>query len=242
MNNNEKFNYLITEFEQETKKRAKENLKINEPIEKLRLTESIEKLKAKGYNPYLRDYDFICFCRDMRNGKFHDNKYNNYFNVTDELIEKLEEVIDEVKHPFSVESKATKNVFSASLSYKVKDTMKEMSNKCYTHIPVYKDDKKSQLVGIFSENMLFDFISKNGYIVIEENTTFEEIQECISLNNINGKIEFVSRKLLYDDVINKFIKEYKNNNRLECIMVTHSGDKTEKVIGILTTWDIIGRN
>ena len=46
---------------------------------------------------------------------------------------------------------------------------------------------------------------------------------------------------LYDDVVNEFISEFKNKNKLSCVMITQNGKETEKVIGIITAWDIIGR-
>ena len=118
--------------------------------------------------------------------------------------------------------------------------MKEMNEKCYTHIPIYDKDNKT-LVGIFSENSLFQYISEDHIISLDENTTFDEIRKCIDLDKTKEIVKFVSRNDLYDDVVNDFIKEFKNGNKLSCVMVTNSGMETEKVIGIITAWDVIGR-
>ena len=231
MNNHEKFTKLFLEFEEETKKKVDKNLT---------LEECTNKLKEKGYNPYVREDSFIDFCRRLRNMNFH-NVNDDYYLITDNTIEKLERIVEEVKHPFKVENKATKNVFSACLDDNVLDVMKEMNENNYTHIPIYLDSSKKELVGIFSENSIFQYLLKDKIIEVDEDKKFSDIKECIAFDNSKEIVKFVKRDKLYDDVVNDFVKEFKAGKKLSCVMVTHSGSKTEKVIGILTSWDIIGR-
>lgn len=231
MNNSEKFEKLFKSFEVETKNKVKNK--------SLTLEECVKELKDKRYNPYLRDFDFIDFCRKIRNIKFHSND-DIYFYVTDETIKKLEDILEEIKHPFTVENKSIKNIYSATLSSNVKEVMQEMFNKCYTHIPIY-DDNCNELLGIFSEYSLYDYILKNEFIVIDNKTTFKDIEECIKIENSKERVFFEARNSLYDDVVNKFIKEYKERKKLDCIMITQNGKCNEKIIGILTIWDIIGK-
>lgn len=231
MNNIEKFGKLFIEFEVETKK------KVNN--DSLTLDECIKELKSKRQNPYIREDSFIDFCRRLRNINYH-NVNDNYYLITDDTIDKLTEIVEEVKHPFKVSSKATINIYSKTLNDKVLPTMKDMNEKSYTHIPIYDEDNKN-LVGVFSENSLFQYVMEDKIIEIEEKTTFNDIKKCIDLNLSKEIVKFVSKDKLYDDVVNDFVKEFKNNNKLSCVMVTHNGKSTEKVIGIITAWDIIGR-
>ena len=231
MNNIDRFGELFIQFEVETKK------KLNN--DNLTLDECIKELKRKRYNPYIREDSFIDFCRKLRNINYH-NINDNYYLITDSTIKKLEDILEEVRHPFKVSNKATINIYSKQITDKVLPTMKDMNEKSYTHIPIYSEDNKS-LVGIFSENSLFQYLMNDGIIQVGENTTFQDIKECIELKNSKEIVIFVSKDELYDDVVNEFIKEFKNNNKLSCVMVTNSGIQTEKVIGIITAWDIIGR-
>lgn len=244
MSNSEKFDKLFKEFDSETQKKAN-NYKIefdgqsDQKNGYIGLKKCVNDLSEKNYSPYRDNYDFIDFCIKIRNIKFHSND-DIYFYLTDEAINKFESIVEMVKHPFTLESKCIKNVYYATLNSKVKDIMNEMNDKSYTHIPIYSDDSRSCLVGIFSEYSLYDFLMKNDFICIEDNTTFNQIKECIAPNNSKERVMFKARNSLYDDVVNEFIKEYKKKSRLECIMVTHSGSEKECVIGILTIWDIIG--
>lgn len=231
MNNIEKFGKLFIEFEVETKK------KINN--DNLTLDECIKELKLKRQNPYIREDSFIDFCRRLRNINYH-NINDNYYLITDDTIDKLTEIVEEVKHPFKVSSKATINIYSKTLNDKVLSTMKDMNEKSYTHIPIYDEDNKN-LVGVFSENSLFQYVMEDKIIEVDDKTTFNDIKKCIDLNLSKEIVKFVAKDKLYDDVVNDFVKEFKNNNKLSCVMVTHNGKPTEKVIGIITAWDIIGR-
>lgn len=231
MNNQEKFTKLFIEFDEETKKKL--NYKYKD------LDVCIDELRKNGYNPYVKEYGFITFCRRLRNISFH-NTNDNYYLITDETIKKLSEVLEEVKHPYKVYSKATINIYSKTLNDKVLPTMIDMNEKSYTHIPIYSEDNK-ELVGVFSENSLFQSVMDNEIVGIDEATTFNDIKDCINFDKSKELVKFVPRDLLYDDVVNDFIREFKNNNKLSCVMVTNSGKNTERVIGIITAWDIIGR-
>ena len=233
MSNYEKFNELFIEFEVETKKKVKNR-------DMKTLDECIKELEEKHYNPYWKERNFIDFFRKLRNIKFHNINYN-YILITNDTIKKLEDIIEEVKHPFKVESKATRHVFSADLNDKVIDIMKEMDKKNYTHIPIYLDKSKKELVGIFSENTIFQYLLKDRIIGVDDNTIFADIKEYIDISNSKEIVKFVSRYKLYDDVVNDFICEFKNKQKLDCVMVTENGKDSEHVIGILTSWDIIGK-
>ncbi len=215
-----------------------EKLTIYEEDNDEKLVKKIKELKNKHREPYYSQYDFIDFCRECRNRISHDGYENDFIFYGDEMIKKLDEVIEEIKHPYKVYDKATKNIYSANLNDNVRKVMLEMINKNYTHIPVYNNNR---LVGIFSEGVLFNYLYKNEIVEIDENTLFSDIIDFISLNNSKEIIKFVDRNKLYDDVCLEFIHEFKKGSKLSCVLVTQNGKEQEKVIGILTAWDILGR-
>ena len=229
MDNQEIFNKLFKEFEEETKK------KTNSKYSRIELY--IDELREKGYNPYVREYTFIDFCRRLRNINSH-NVNDNYFLVTDDTIKKFKEILREVKHPFKVSDKATSKIYDKNINDNVINTMKDMNKYNYTHVPIYDNDK---LVGIFSENSIFQYILEEKHAIVDNNTTFNDIKEYINVDRSSDMVIFVSKDKLYDEVVNEFIRKFSDGMKLSCIMVTEHGLKTEKVDGILTAWDIIGR-
>ena len=229
MNNEEEFRRLFTDFEKETKKKIRNK--------KLDLSTCIEILKKDRISPYYNEYDFISFCRWCRNRISHVNDNEKYLIYTDELIKRLKEVIKVVKHPYTIYDKSIKDVYFANINDKVKNIMKVIEEERFTHIPIYENDK---LVGIFSEGCIFNYLVNNTNISITDNTTFNDIRDCINITNSKELIMFVSKVELYDEITKKFIDEYNKGERLSCVMITENGKETEKIEGILTSWDIIG--
>lgn len=215
-----------------------EKLTIYEEDNDEKLVKKIKELKNKHREPYYSQYDFIDFCRECRNRISHDGYENDFIFYGDEMIKKLDEVIEEIKHPYKVYDKSTKNVYSANLNDNVREKMKKMMENNYTHIPIYDNNK---LVGIFSEGVLFNYLYENEIVEIDENTLFKDIKDFISFNNSKEIIKFASRNRLYDDICLEFINEFKKGSKLSCVLVTENGKEEEKVIGILTAWDILGR-
>lgn len=215
-----------------------ENLTIREENNDEKLAKKIIELKNKRREPYYSKYDFINFCRECRNRISHDGFETDYIYYSEEMINKLDEVIEEIKHPYKVYDKATKNIYSANLNDNVRKVMLEMINKNYTHIPIYSNDK---LVGVFSEGVLFNYLYENQIIAIDYDTTFNDILDFISFDNSKEIIKLVDRNKLYDDVCLEFVNEFKKGSKLSCVLVTQNGKPHEKVIGILTSWDILGR-
>lgn len=226
-----KFRELFVEFEKLTKKKLNTN--------KIDTRDAIDKLKNNRITPYYKEYEFMHFCRDCRNRISHVNDDYKYIIYTDEFITKLERIIDQIKNPPTVYEMSTHPVVSAYSTDYVKKIMNEMIDKNYTHIPIYDNEK---LIGIFSEGCIFNYLMNNDNIDISNNTKFEDIKECISITNSKELVKFVSKNKLYDKIVNEFIENYKFGNRLSCVMVTENGKCFEKIEGIITAWDIIGRD
>lgn len=240
MNNEELFRKLFVDFDIETKKKLKREevislLNKDKKIEP-NLSDYIDALKVKRISPYYNEYDFISFCRWCRNRISHINDNEKYLIYTDDLINKFKMILDVVKHPYTVYSKSIKKIYSANINDNVKKVMKTMSDSNYTHVPIYDNDK---LVGIFSEGALFNYLLDNNEINIDDKTIFNDIKEYIDITNSNELVEFVSKDMLYDDIINYFINKFNDGKKISCILITHNGKKHEKILGILTYWDII---
>ena len=228
--NSEKFRKLYIEFEKET-------LKLNPKKDKItNINDVILDLKENRKTPYYTEFEFIDFCRKFRNKLSHDNIYGKYLNCNDDMINKLEKIIYQIKHPITAYEKSIKTICYANIDDNVKEYMNKMIKKNYTHIPIYDNDK---LIGIFSENSLFQYLFKDEIVEISEKTTFSDILDYISLENTKELIKFKSKKTLYDDIVLDFMNEFKKNQKLSCIMITPNGKPGEKVVGILTAWDII---
>ena len=74
-----------------------ENLTINEEDNDEKLASKIKDLKNKHREPFYSKYDFIDFCRECRNRISHNGYENDFIFYSEEMIEKLDDVIEEIK-------------------------------------------------------------------------------------------------------------------------------------------------
>ena len=87
-----------------------EKLTINEEDNDEKLASKIKDLKNKHREPFYSKYDFIDFCRECRNRISHNGYENDFIFYGDKMLEKFDEIIEEIKHPYKVYDKATKSL------------------------------------------------------------------------------------------------------------------------------------
>ncbi|MBP6880628.1 hypothetical protein KBC31_03305, partial [Candidatus Saccharibacteria bacterium] len=76
---------------------------------------------------------------------------------------------------------------------------------------------------------------------ILENTIISEIEEYLDkpdASDSNSAYLFTDRKKLAADVFKNIEDSFKNDIRLNATFVTETGSKNEKVIGLITPWDV----
>lgn len=115
-----------------------------------------------------------------------------------------------------------------------------MSKNTYTHVPVLD---KGVLIGVFSESTLFSYIIKNGVLFIEDDVLIKEFEEFIPIDKHESEcFEFVSKKALVIDIENIFQIGLKDQKRISVVFITENGKPKEKILGMITAWDLAGYN
>ena len=195
-------------------------------------------------NIYQRYSDEIKYCQEVRNLLSHKKKIENEFAVepSQQMIDFIDNLIRKIKKRTKCyEIQITKNnVCWKSMNDSVQETIKEMSDKLYTHIPILEDGK---VVGVFDENSVFNYLSKQEIIMIEENTTFNDIKDYIGLHDreMEGFIFFSSQSYL-EELEMEFEKAYRKGKRIGIAFMTPNGKSYEKLQGIITPWDMIAHS
>lgn len=206
----------------------------------LRNSDSIS-FYLSNQNIYQRYRDEIRYCQEVRNLLSHKKKIGNEFAVepSQQMLDFIDNLIKKIRKRtkcFEVQINESQ-VCWKSMNDSVKDTIKEMSDKLYTHIPILEDGK---VIGVFDENSIFNYLSKQEIIMIEENTTFNDIKEYIGLydREMEEFIFFSSQRYL-EELEKEFEKSYKRGKRIGIAFMTQNGKSREKLQGIITPWDMI---
>lgn len=199
---------------------------------------------SKKSNIVKRNKDDLDLIRNVRNINVHQQieKYKYVIYPNPEINKKLEKIINEIKNPPKIyDSKICikrSNMYCRSLSDGVYETIEEMTEKLYTHIPIIENGK---LIGVFSENTLLDIVKRDNGIIIDENTTFNDIKENLKIeNHTREEFKFISKRKNVYDVEDMFKNYFGQHKRIGCIYITENGKENENILGMLTAWDVLG--
>jgi predicted transcriptional regulator len=174
----------------------------------------------------------------LRNVYAH-NSDNNLYDITIDSINILKEVIRIIENPVKAYQKSTKLIKYANLSDKVLSIIKEMKVNKFSYFPVIVNEK---IIGVFSNDVIGNIYAVEKEIIIDDNLKIGDIETYINLeNHPNEKFIFVKRDDLLSDIEELFLTSYKQSvhKYIGCAFVTHNGVSTEKILGIITIWDVL---
>jgi CBS domain-containing protein len=173
---------------------------------------------------------------DLRNLLSHGSK--PIATPTDEAIRKLKFLCQNlVSHPTALDM-ATRSVFTCDLKDKIRDVIHEMKTRVYTHVPVYKTN---EFFGVLSESTVTYWLatqaddSGEGFISTEN--AISAMEEFLT-NDQNNEYLFMDKRKSAFEVEGKFFEYIEHGKRLGAVFVTETGKKSEKLLGIITAWDL----
>ena len=183
-------------------------------------------------------------CRDTRNLLSHNPKINGEYAVypSEEMIKLLDNVIQKVARPLKASNVMVKKseLSYMSMTDKVQDAMSVMKENSYKHIPILED---GVLVGLFSAKTVLDIMVSEGADTFSAEITFDKIQKYISIENVtSNKFAFVGNSTLVSEVKDMFKEDVDSKERINIIFVTQHGKRDEKLLGIITAWEIASVN
>jgi len=206
---------------------------------KLRDTDSaIKYILAKP--EYREAKEGLDYCRQVRNLLTHNPKVDGRYAVqpNEAMIALLGEIIEKVRNPLRAKHIyiPRSNVLCRTMKDKVYPTMAEMKQRGYTHIPILQN---GVVTGVFSENTVFNYLIENTVVRIDEKVTFGDIAKYLPIDAHGEEtFRFVSKEALLDEIEEVFAEGRKKKERIGLVFVTHSGKPTEKLLGIISAWDV----
>ena len=195
-------------------------------------------LNQKEYKKFEKDINLI---RKIRNLLSHGEckvEGKTAIEINENIIEKLKEIISLLENPPLIASRYITEMFVVDLEEKLENLIKTMNEKKISHVPVLDKDKK--LVGVFSENTIFSKLSDDEIIEIGKEYIVKDYEKYIKLENHSSEyFDFIKRNEELASAQNLFNKSIKKDKKLVMLFVTENGKKTEKILGIITPWDLL---
>lgn len=175
-------------------------------------------------------------CGDLRNAIVHEKQYNGHpiAEPCPEVVEELEEIHTRLVSPPPVEKKFLRHVETVSIEGSVADTLRIMNKNSFSQIPITDGNV---VVGVMSSNTIARWLGKeilNDVFSLQE-TTNRTVMECAETKD---NYEFFSRKKTYADALGSFDRATQQGKSLDAILITENGKSTEKLLGIITRFDV----
>lgn len=187
--------------------------------------------------------DLLSYAR-LRNAIVHNPDKKDADPIAephDFIINKYDGIKGKVLNPAkAIDTIAIKagEIFTTNLEASTIDVMKIMNDNIYTHVPVIEN---GILIGVFSENTIFSYMATNGDIILEKDVRISEFKDFIPIAKHQSEFfEFISRDSTIIDVEGLFQKDLQDKKRLAVVFITQNGAPNEKILGMITAWDIAG--
>lgn len=190
------------------------------------------------YEKHKASFDMFKSTRNiLAHNKVGAFKENYPVIVSKYMLEELTKIIGWMT--VKAYSKSTKlpEIATASLKTPLHDVIKLMNDKNYSYVPVIENGKVRYVI---SEKALLSILADNKEGVIYDKTiTVGDYHEYFELDeNPNEYYSFVGREMLAYDLNDEFSK-IRGNKKCGVLFVTQEGKRDEKILGIITLWDIV---
>ena len=184
--------------------------------------------------------DELNYCREVRNLLQHGESLQGDFAVVPSagMLACIRSVLERVEGlPRAIDlCVKTRDVYSASLKDSMLAAMRVMCDRSYSHIPILEDGR---VKGVFSAKSLLTCIIENGMKRLDETMTFEQIAGLLPLDKHGSEtFAFVPQDMLAPSIAELFQRARTQSKRLGVVFVTAHGKQSERLLGLLTAWDM----
>lgn len=195
---------------------------------------------AKRSNAVVRKYyEDLKEFTELRNAIVHDSFDIAYAIAEphDKIVEQIETIEQEMSKPKKVIPFFSSKVTTFQSNNSLKDILIAINRYSYSKFPIYDND---DFLGLITKRSIVDWLASN--IDTTDNPHFSKIlaKDIINHQKRNKNYLFVNRDLTIYEIKEIFYK-YKDNekNKFEALLITENGIEDEKLLGIITSIDLI---
>lgn len=189
-------------------------------------------------NSIVRNYkDDLFQLGNLRNAIAHQSKGGvPIAEPFEETVQLIQKILDDFKNPKRVIPAFQFEVFSVTKDTPLIELLKEMKEKDFSQAPIL--DMNGKVIEVISTNT----ISRWLYAEYENqliDLTSAKISDLIPHIETSNNYGLISRNTTVYEAAETFIKKSKEKkSQIDCLIITHSGKATEKLLGIVCIEDI----
>lgn len=179
--------------------------------------------------------------REIRNLLQHLPMVDGQYPVepSAEVLDSLKEIIQNVTHPIKALDFAVQgeHIYKASMNSNLKQVTAVMSEHGYSHVPVFEGNN---MFGVLSVSSVFDCLARKGSDFFTEDTKVGDLREFLPFEDHQHEFfMFTPRDALLYDVREMFETTYQHSKRLVIVFITENGRKTERLLGLISPWNVL---
>lgn len=172
----------------------------------------------------------------LRNIYAHADRDKYIAEIREFAFQELQNILGLLENPPTVGTIFKTEVYTITPDEITDVVLGNMKNKLYTHVPIYQDGK---YYGTLSESTLLSWIVDN--IHKGRAQFYKKLIRDINkeyLFNVDDVVDFIPESKNIFEVKNMFEEAIGKSKRLGALIITPTGKKNEKPIGIITAWDL----
>jgi len=171
----------------------------------------------------------------LRNVIEHEryDAHEHLFVPSESGVRKIEEIAERLLKPKKVYPEYKREVVAVDVRGTVAEVLRLIHENDFSQFPVYED---GEFRGLVTENGITRWLAH--HCATEDSLVdLKEVLVKMLLREEEKRrdVEFIPRDMLLDDLRHLFAE----NPLLEAAMITQTGSKGEKLLGIATRWDIV---
>lgn len=145
------------------------------------------------------------------------------------LVERIESAVRDITNPPLVTPRFTKPLIAVKAQDPVSVMLRHVRKLDITHFPTFDDDR---FVGLINPDGIVNWLAQaNAADLADLSAT---AQEVLNTQPEKNNYLFIARNTPLAAAFSKF-REHPN---VDALLITHSGSSTEKLLGIITLWDV----
>lgn len=227
MLNSDRFLKTFSEIEKHLRKIAKKNKEAG--------FSELVRVAAESDPVVRRFQDDLKEYADLRNAIVHERSDGHTIAEPNELaVQSIESICTKIINPATLYPLFQTKVLSLSINEPISKAVELMYEKSYSQIPVYENEK---FISLLTSNTVTRWL---GACVSEDIFSLKEtpIKKVLNFSEYADNHCFMKREATLIEALEKFQSSDRNGKRLEAILITSKGLPNEKLLGIITIWDL----
>ncbi len=188
--------------------------------------------RAARFNRVVREYEEnLKLIGSLRNVVVHRSTNQIIAEPAPFIINLADRIKEMLNAPPKVIPKFQKKVFIAEGTDSIKKVARMMKQNNFTRVPIYNDNN---FLFLSTAGTIVRFIAEN----VDANLNEISISEVMPFMEHKDNFRFISKSTDIFKLAETFEIYHKNGKKMDAVLITETGSKSEKPIGMVTLFDV----